>query len=110
MRLRGHSGHDRRRSHMPAPEPSPGPSPRRAVEIRYTCEPSPDTAANEDFVLTGANFALVLDGATPSGLPTGCVHDVPWFVTRLAGQLGAFLLAHPDEPLQEVLRQAILRT
>ncbi|WP_042390295.1 hypothetical protein [Streptacidiphilus melanogenes] len=80
------------------------------MEIRYSCEPSPDTAANEDFVLAGPNFALVLDGATPSGLPTGCVHDVPWFVARLAGQLAAFLLAHPDEPLQEVLRQAILRT
>ncbi|SEM24562.1 hypothetical protein [Streptacidiphilus jiangxiensis] len=80
------------------------------MEIRYSCEPSPDTIANEDFVLAGPHFALVLDGATPSGLPTGCVHDVPWFVARLAGQLGAFLLAHPDEPLPEVLRQAILRT
>jgi hypothetical protein len=80
------------------------------VEIRYSCVPSPDAAENEDFVLAGPGFALVLDGATPSGLATGCVHDVPWFVARLAGQLGAFLLAHPDEPLQEVLRQAILRT
>lgn len=80
------------------------------MEIRFSCDRSPDAVANEDFVLAGPNFALVLDGATPSGLPTGCVHDVPWFVARLAGQLGAFLLTHPAEPLPEVLRQAILRT
>ncbi|MEZ0070465.1 hypothetical protein ABIA32_006518 [Streptacidiphilus sp. MAP12-20] len=80
------------------------------MEISYVCEPSPDAAANEDFVLAGPGFAAVLDGATPSGLPTGCVHDVPWFVARLGAQLAQFLLTHPGEPLPEILRQAILRT
>jgi hypothetical protein len=79
------------------------------VQISYACEPSPDTAANEDFVVAGPQFALVLDGATASGLPTGCVHDVAWFVQRLGAELATFLLSHPDEPLPEVLRQAILR-
>ncbi|WP_037606124.1 protein phosphatase 2C domain-containing protein [Streptacidiphilus rugosus] len=80
------------------------------MEISYACEPSPDAAANEDFVLAGPGFGLVLDGATPSGLPTGCVHDVPWFVARLGAQLAQFLVTHPREPLPEILRQAILRT
>jgi hypothetical protein len=80
------------------------------MEISYACEPRPDTAANEDFVLAGPGFGLVLDGATPSGLPTGCVHDVPWFVARLGVQLAQFLVTHPREPLPEILRQAILRT
>jgi hypothetical protein len=35
---------------------------------------------------------------------------VAWFVARLGGQLAAFLLSHPGEPLPEALRQAILRT
>jgi NAD(P)-dependent dehydrogenase (short-subunit alcohol dehydrogenase family) len=65
---------------------------------------------NEDVVLTAERFAVVLDGATASGLPTGCEHDVAWLAGRLAGQLALALIEEPALPLREVLRRGITRT
>lgn len=43
---------------------------------------------NEDLVLTGPNFAVVLDGATQEpGVPTGCQHSVRWLVAELGHRL-----------------------
>jgi len=80
------------------------------VQLSYTCQPSPDATANEDFILASERFVIVLDGATASGLPNGCVHDVAWLASRLGGQLAAVLIEQPGLPLREVLRQGIIGT
>ncbi|GGU40767.1 protein phosphatase 2C domain-containing protein [Nocardioides albus] len=77
------------------------------LDARSYSEASPDHAVNEDFVLIGQNFAVVLDGASPvKGLDTGCIHDVPWLVRTLAGQLLA-LLTTSNDSLGDILTQAI---
>lgn len=80
------------------------------MQISYTCQPSPDVQANEDFVLAAERFVIVLDGATASGLPSGCEHNVSWLASRLGGQLACVLIESPALPLTEVLRQGIVRT
>ncbi|MFC1417277.1 protein phosphatase 2C domain-containing protein [Streptacidiphilus cavernicola] len=80
------------------------------MQVSYVCRAGPDTAVNEDFVLASERFVVVLDGATASGLPTGCVHDVAWLVGRLGGQLAALLIERPELALPETLRQGIVNT
>lgn len=80
------------------------------MQISYVCQASPDAATNEDFLLASERFVIVLDGATASGLPNGCAHDVAWLASRLGGQLAAVLIAQPDLALREVLRQGIINT
>lgn len=80
------------------------------MQISHTSEASPDTAANEDFVIASERFAVVLDGATDSGLPNGCVHGVAWLAGRLGAQLAAVLVAEPELELRAALRQGILNT
>lgn len=81
------------------------------VEIRAVCEAAPDRlpgSANEDLLLTGADFVVVLDGATaPAGLDSGCRHDVRWLVERLGGQLVLPLLGRSTAPLADLLADAI---
>lgn len=77
------------------------------LDARSYSEASPDHPVNEDFVLVGQNFAVVLDGASPvTGLDTGCIHDVPWLVRTLAGQLLARLTTS-DDSLGDILTDAI---
>lgn len=65
---------------------------------------------NEDYLATGPDWAFVLDGATaPSGVDTGCAHDVPWLVRRLGGEL-ALRLAVPGGTAADVLANAIRAT
>ncbi|MEV0087296.1 protein phosphatase 2C domain-containing protein [Saccharopolyspora sp. NPDC050642] len=65
---------------------------------------------NEDYLATGPDWAFVLDGATaPSGVDSGCVHDVPWLVRRLGGEL-AQRLAASDRTAVELLADAIRAT
>lgn len=78
------------------------------MQTTLTCEPSPDTAANEDVALAGEDFVLVLDGATASGLPSGCVHGVRWLTRRLAHALAGELLARPDAELRAALHRAVV--
>ncbi|MBC3843643.1 protein phosphatase 2C domain-containing protein [Streptacidiphilus sp. 4-A2] len=80
------------------------------MQISFACQASPDVVANEDFVLASERFAVVLDGATDSGLPNGCEHGVAWLAGRLGGQLAATLTEQPGLPLREVLRQGIAAT
>ncbi|BFV58079.1 protein phosphatase 2C domain-containing protein [Kitasatospora sp. CMC57] len=80
------------------------------MQITYTCQASPDVQANEDFILAAEQFVIVLDGATASGLPSGCEHDVQWLARRLGGQLACVLIEDPALPLKEVLREGITRT
>ena len=75
----------------------------------YT-ETSPTHEHNEDFVLAGDDFVIVLDGATPvQGLETGCIHDVPWLVRNLGLRLAEGLTSPDSQGLVEILDLAIQR-
>lgn len=76
------------------------------METTSTSRPAPG-AVNEDLVLTGNSFAVVLDGATRSVESTGCVHDVPWLVRMLGGHLWRLLAADDGRPLPVLLAAAI---
>jgi hypothetical protein len=63
---------------------------------------------NEDLVVIGPDFVVVLDGASaPEGIDSGCIHTVSWLVGRLGGQLAVPLLARSRTPLAELLADAI---
>jgi hypothetical protein len=66
---------------------------------------------NEDYACTGADWAVILDGATPApGVDSGCIHDVPWLVRQLAAAISARLI-RPDAPaLCDLLAAAIRQT
>jgi hypothetical protein len=81
------------------------------MDVSYACLPGAAEVPNDDFVLAGERFVIVLDGATaPAGIDSGCVHDVPWLVATLASQLARLLATEPVAPLRQVLRSAILAT
>jgi Protein phosphatase 2C len=82
------------------------------VEIRAISEAAPDRrppAVNEDLVLTGPDFAVVLDGASAPRVhvDSGCRHTVAWLVMQLATQLATPLLTHSSAPLTDLLADAI---
>jgi hypothetical protein len=81
------------------------------VEIRSISQPAPDRqppAINEDLVLSGPDFVVVLDGATaPAGVDSGCQHTVAWLVGQLGGQLAMPLLSNSTTPLADLLSEAI---
>ncbi|MFJ8350494.1 hypothetical protein ACIQ9J_29840 [Streptomyces sp. NPDC094153] len=54
------------------------------------------------------SLAVVLDGLSTAGLPTGCQHGVPWYVTHLGGYLMA-ALAEPEVSLSDGLADALAR-
>src|SRR5579859_679598 len=63
---------------------------------------------NEDLAASGPGWALVLDGATPApGVASGCVHDVPWLVRRLAAALAARLTTAGPDGLAHLVAGAI---
>jgi hypothetical protein len=62
---------------------------------------------NEDYVVTGPDWAVVLDGATaPAGIDSGCVHDVCWLVRQLAAAV-ASRMPSASLPLADLLAEAI---
>jgi hypothetical protein len=66
---------------------------------------------NDDYAVLGLEWAVVLDGATalkPAG--NGCIHDVPWVVHRLAGNLVHLLTIASDVALDDALAESITRT
>lgn len=63
---------------------------------------------NEDWVAGTPTLAIVLDGLSTAGLPTGCRHGVPWYVAQLGGQLVA-ALGEPERPLASALADALKR-
>jgi hypothetical protein len=84
------------------------------VEIRSVCQPAPDRrppAVNEDLVLTGPDFVVVLDGATApaaaAGIESGCRHTVAWLVAKLGGHLALPLIGRSEAPLPDLLADAI---
>ncbi|GGK72688.1 hypothetical protein Sme01_07820 [Sphaerisporangium melleum] len=63
---------------------------------------------NEDFVIAGPDWVVVLDGATAAaGADSGCRHDVAWYVARLGTGLARGLAAGPETDLRDVLADAI---
>lgn len=78
------------------------------MRIAYASEPAPGRA-NEDLVITGRGWVVVLDGATRRpGIDDGCVHSVPWLVQTLGASL-AERLDGPDS-LAATLAGAISAT
>jgi hypothetical protein len=63
---------------------------------------------NEDLVVSGRDFVVVLDGATaPAGIESGCRHTVAWLVERLARHLVVPLLGRSAASLADLLADAI---
>ncbi|GAB2689233.1 protein phosphatase 2C domain-containing protein [Kitasatospora kifunensis] len=79
------------------------------MRVGYLSVAAPGGQVNEDFVLAGEDFVVVLDGATVSAPETGCRHDVAWVTRRLGVRLGQLLVEEPRWTLTEVLRAAIER-
>lgn len=80
------------------------------MDVQWYSEAVPG-GRNEDYVLTGMGWAVVLDGATArADVESGCIHDVPWLVGHLARHLGGPLAADDPRPLTEILRDAIQAT
>jgi protein phosphatase 2C-like protein len=79
------------------------------VDIWSVCEPAPDREGpNEDLVVSGPDFVVVLDGATaPPGIESGCVHSVAWLVARLGTQLALPLLGRSEASLADLVADAI---
>ena len=86
---------------------------RARMTICYTTEAAPATPPrpNEDHVVCGPDWAVVLDGATPApGADSGCRHGVPWLVGRLGGALALALSSGTRAGLADILEQAIRDT
>jgi Protein phosphatase 2C len=80
------------------------------MQILHATEPTPGHV-NEDFVITGATWAVVLDGAsTRADIDAGCIHDVPWYVQHLGTELARRLTNSPTEALDDALAEAIAAT
>ncbi|MEV0612190.1 protein phosphatase 2C domain-containing protein [Nonomuraea sp. NPDC050404] len=80
------------------------------AEITHATRPGSERP-NEDLVIAGPSWIVVLDGATAAaGVDSGCVHDVAWLVGRLGGALAARLAADGGVPLARVLESAIEET
>jgi hypothetical protein len=81
------------------------------VQVSHATQAAPGSPGrvNEDLILSGPDWAFVLDGASPArGVATGCRHDVPWLVRRLAAALAPRLtLATTSAPLAQLLADAI---
>lgn len=78
------------------------------MQVSHATEATPGAAANEDSVITGPGWAVVLDGATPRAeVVSGCSHGVPWLVRTLAGALAAKLAPESGAPLPDLLAEAI---
>lgn len=63
---------------------------------------------NEDSVVTGDGFAVVIDGATAEpDTDTGCLHGVRWFARQLTGQLAVRLALDASSSPADILHDAI---
>jgi hypothetical protein len=77
------------------------------MRVYAATEPAPGQE-NEDALFQHGNVVGVFDGVTrPSGLDTGCVHSVAWYVDTLARSLAAAIDAQQSQLLPELLATAI---
>lgn len=63
---------------------------------------------NEDYAAVSAASAVVVDGASPFGSASGCVHGVAWYARRLGAALLAALDDAARRPLPDCLAEAIM--
>jgi len=76
------------------------------VRVSYATQAG-DGHGNEDYVVAGLDWAVILDGATaPAGVDSGCVHDVRWLVRQLAAAVAARMPA-ATAGLADLLAEAI---
>ncbi|MFF5258955.1 hypothetical protein ACFY4C_08415 [Actinomadura viridis] len=75
--------------------------------MSYASEATPGLV-NEDYVVAGPGWVVVLDGATPRpGVDGGCAHGPAWLVRRLGSELASRLAGEDGEPLPELLAGSI---
>jgi Protein phosphatase 2C len=80
------------------------------VRVEFATEATPGLM-NEDHVVAGPGWAVVLDGATPPpGIESGCAHGPGWLVRRLGSELAGRLAFEGDEPLPDILAASIKET
>lgn len=80
------------------------------AEITYATRPGSERP-NEDLVIAGPSWIVVLDGATAAaGVDSGCAHDVAWLVGRLGGALAGGLAADDGTSLAGLLEAAVEAT
>jgi hypothetical protein len=80
------------------------------MQVVHATQASPGQV-NEDFVVTGPTWAVVLDGATPHpDVETGCIHSVTWLVRHLGVALARLLTTSATQPLDDALAHAITAT
>ncbi|SFK20196.1 Protein phosphatase 2C [Streptosporangium canum] len=81
------------------------------MQITYETVAAPGRPHNEDHVIGGPTWVAILDGATAAhGVDSGCIHDVPWLVARLAAALAHGLVTQPAVSLPDILAEAIKMT
>lgn len=79
------------------------------MRVQYSSEAAPG-ADNEDCVVAGNSWVVLLDGATVRvDVDSGCRHGPRWLVRRLAGNLAGRLAAESGEALADLLAEAIQR-
>jgi hypothetical protein len=77
------------------------------MDFAFATEPAPG-GANEDYLVLGPGFAILLDGVTQlPGLDSGCRHGPRWLVRMLGGHLAGALSADETAGLDRVLAEAI---
>ncbi|MEU6038969.1 protein phosphatase 2C domain-containing protein [Actinomadura sp. NPDC047616] len=80
------------------------------MRITYASEATPGRL-NEDYVVAGPEWVVLLDGATAApGVDSGCGHGPAWLVRRLAGGLAARLAVEDGAPLQDLLADTVKAT
>ena len=66
---------------------------------------------NEDYVASGTDWAVILDGATaPDGVDSGCIHTVRWLVHHVTSAVCSRLVVGDESELPAVLAAAIKET
>jgi hypothetical protein len=79
------------------------------MEVTFATEAAPGRR-NEDLVIVGDSFVIVLDGVTQlPHVDTGCSHDPVWLVRTLGGLLAETIDARPCDSLAGILGRAIRR-
>ncbi|MFI0454240.1 hypothetical protein [Actinomadura sp. 6N118] len=77
------------------------------MQVSYASEATPGRG-NEDYVVAGPGWVVVLDGATARpGVESGCAHDPAWLVRRLGAEIGARLVLENGAPLTDLLADSI---
>jgi hypothetical protein len=78
------------------------------LDVSFASSAAPG-CRNEDLVIAGDDFLIVLDGVTsPPHVRTGCVHDPVWLVHTLGSALTVRLSGNDVPQLTEVLADAVV--